>query len=413
MKPFNLSRSFDCVIVGGGHGGSQTAAALRQSGFTGSIALIGAEPEVPYDRPSLSKDYLAGKKSFDRMYLRPQDFWAAREVELLLGRHVSAVNPEARTVTTDRGECFTYGQLVWAAGGDPRKLTCPGKELTGVFYIRSKADCDALIDVLPDAQRIVIIGGGYIGLEAAAVFREIGKDVILVEALDRVLARVAGEPVSRFYENEHQAHGVDIRLNSSVASLDGTNGRVSSVVLVSGEAVAADIVVVGIGIIPSVGPLAAAGAEGANGIDVDAFCRTSLPDIYCIGDCARLQNGPGIRIESVQNATDQATTAAKAICGEFKAYDATPWFWSDQYDLKIQTVGLNCGFDSIVTRGDPATRSFSVIYLKNGAVLALDCINSPRDYVQGRKLVDNAARIDPAALADTSRQLKEIDLVMS
>lgn len=411
MKPDNVIQSFDCVIVGGGHGGSQAAAALRQSGFTGSIGLIGAEPEIPYDRPSLSKDYLAGKKTFDRMHLRPQDFWAAREVELLLGRHVNAVDPAARTVMTDRGECFSYAQLVWAAGGDPRKLTCPGSDLAGVFYIRSKADCDALIDMLLGAQRIAIIGGGYVGLEAAAVFREIGKDVTLVEALDRVLARVAGEPISRFYENEHRARGVDIRLNSSVASLEGANGRVSSVVLASGEVIAADIVVVGIGIIPSVGPLAAAGAEGANGIDVDAFCRTSLPDIYCVGDCARL--GPGIRIESVQNATDQATTAAKAICGEFKAYDATPWFWSNQYDLKMQTVGLNYGFDSVVTRGDPASRSFSAIYLKNGAVLALDCINSPRDYVQGRKLVDSAARIDPAALADTSRQLKEIGLVTS
>ncbi|OWV65373.1 pyridine nucleotide-disulfide oxidoreductase [Rhizobium sp. R339] len=413
MKPGNLTQSFDCVIVGGGHGGSQTAAALRQCGFTGSIALIGAEAEIPYDRPSLSKDYLAGKKTFDRMHLRPQDFWDAREVKLLLGRHVIGVDAIARTVMTDRGEHFSYGQLVWAAGGDPRKLTCPGKDLAGVFYIRSKADCDALIDVLPDAQRIVIIGGGYVGLEAAAVFRELGKEVTLVEALDRVLARVAGEPISRFYENEHRARGVDIRLNSNVASFEGVDRRVSHVALASGETIASDIVVVGIGIIPSVDPLIAAGAKGVNGVDVDQFCRTSLPNIYCVGDCARLENGPGIRIESVQNATDQATTAAKAICDQFKEYDATPWFWSNQYDLKMQTVGLNYGFDSVVTRGDPASRSFSVIYLKNGAVLALDCINSPRDYVQGRKLVESAARIDPAALADTSRQLKEIDLVMS
>ncbi|MEK1924359.1 MAG: FAD-dependent oxidoreductase [Rhizobium giardinii] len=413
MKPGNLTQSFDCVIVGGGHGGSQTAAALRQCGFTGSIALIGAEPEIPYDRPSLSKDYLAGKKTFDRMHLRPQDFWDAREVELLLGRHVSKVDPTTHTVMTDRGEQFSYGQLVWAAGGDPRKLSCPGSDLAGIFCIRSKADCDALIDVLPAARRIVIIGGGYVGLEAAAVFREIGKDVTLVEALDRVLARVAGEPISRFYEKEHRARGVDIRLNSNVASLQGVNGRVSRVILETGDAIAADIVVVGIGIIPSVGPLVTAGAKSTNGIDIDAVCRTSLADIYCIGDCARLENGPGIRIESVQNANDQAITAAKAICGEFKAYDATPWFWSNQYDLKMQTVGLNYGFDSVVTRGDPATRSFCVMYLKKGAVLALDCINSPRDYVQGRKLVESAARIDSAALADTSRQLKEIDLVMS
>ncbi|MFT4181465.1 MAG: FAD-dependent oxidoreductase [Rhizobium sp.] len=405
-----LHRAFDCVIVGGGHGGSQTAAALRQAGFTGSIALIGAEPDVPYDRPSLSKDYLAGKKSFERMHLRPQDFWSSRQVELMLGRRVTSVDAKAHVVVTDRGERVSYGKLVWAAGGEPRKLSCPGSELKGTVYIRNKADCDALMETLPRAERIVIIGGGYVGLEAAAVFREIGKDVVLVEALDRVLARVAGEPISRFYESEHRAHGVDIRLNSGVASLEGANGRVTKVVLSSGETIAADIVVVGIGIIPSAGPLIEAGAEGTNGVDVDEFCRTSLPDTYCIGDCARLRNGRGIRIESVQNATDQATTAAKAICGELKPYNATPWFWSDQYDLKMQTIGLNLGFDSVVIRGDPASRSFSVIYLRDGAVLALDCVNAARDYVQGRKLVDSGARIDRDALADPSKQLKELTL---
>lgn len=410
MKLDTLNRSFDCVIVGGGHGGAQAAAALRQSGFAGSIALIGAEPDVPYDRPSLSKEYLAGKKTFDRMHLRPEDFWTARQVELVLGSRVTSVDPTAHAVLTDRGERFSYAKLIWAAGGDPRKLSCPGSDLAGIFSIRSKADCDALVEVLPKAEKIVIIGGGYVGLEAAAVFREQGKQVTLVEALDRVLARVAGEPVSRFYEGEHRSHGVDIRLNSGVASLDGADGRVTGVVLSSGEKIAADLVVVGIGIVPSAAPLIAAGAEGGNGVDVDQYCRTSLDDIYCVGDCARLCNGRGIRIESVQNATDQATTAAKAICGEARPYEATPWFWSNQYDLKMQTVGLNHGFDTIVTRGDPATRSFSVIYLRNGAVLALDCVNAPRDYVQGRKLVESAVRIDRDILADTSKQLKEIAL---
>ena len=399
---------FDCIIVGGGHGGSQSAAALRQSGFTGRIALIGAEAEVPYDRPSLSKEYLAGKKSFERMHLRPGDFWTSRQVELMLGRRVTTVDAAAHVVVTDLGERFSYGRLVWAAGGEPRKLSCSGSELAGICYIRNKADCDALVEGLPDAERIVIVGGGYVGLEAAAVFREIGKEVTLVEALDRVLARVAGETVSRFYEAEHRAHGVDIRLNCGVGSLEGSNGRVKNVVLATGEKIPADIVVVGIGIVPSAGPLIEAGAEGSNGVDIDELCRTSLPDIYCIGDCARLRHGRGIRIESVQNATDQATTAAKAICGELKPYDATPWFWSNQYDLRMQTIGLNYGFDSVVTRGNPSSRSFSVIYLKDGAVLALDCVNASRDYVQGRKLVDSSARIDRDALADTSKQLKEL-----
>ncbi len=402
--------TFDCIIVGAGHGGSQTAVALRQSGFEGSIALLGAEPEVPYDRPSLSKEYLAGKKTFERMHLRPQDFWSSRNVELVLGTRVVAVDPVAKTVTLENGACYSYRSLVWAAGGEPRKLSCPGSELSGIFYIRSKADCDALLAVLPDASKVAIIGGGYVGLEAAAVFRELGKHVVLVEALNRVLARVAGEPISRFYEREHRDHGVDIRLNSDVKVISGRDGRASGVLLESRESLQADIVVVGIGIVPSAAPLLAAGAQGSNGVNVDAYCRTSLPDIYCVGDCAILTNGPGIRVESVQNATDQATTAAKAICGNFKAYDALPWFWSNQYDLKLQTIGLNCGYDAVVVRGEPASRSFSLVYLKNEAVIALDCVNAPRDYVQGRKLVETAAKLGSVQLADTSKQLKELTL---
>ncbi|MDK4743110.1 FAD-dependent oxidoreductase [Rhizobium sp. CNPSo 3464] len=402
--------TFDCIIVGAGHGGCQTAAALRQAGFEGSIALIGAEPEVPYDRPSLSKEYLAGKKTFERMHLRPQDFWSSRNVELLLSARVVAVDPIAKTVTLENGARYSYGSLVWAAGGEPRKLSCPGSELPGIFYIRSKADCDALLNVLADVRKVAIIGGGYVGLEAAAVFRELGKDVVLVEALDRVLARVAGEPISRFYEREHRDHGVDIRLNSGVKAIVGHDSHVSGLLLESGQAIEADIVVVGIGIVPSAAPLLTAGAEGSNGVDVDEHCRTSLPHIYCVGDCAKLINGAGIRIESVQNATDQATTAAKAICGDYKAYDALPWFWSNQYDLKLQTVGLNVGYDAVVLRGEPASRSFSLVYLKNGAVIALDCVNSPRDYVQGRKLVEHAAKLSSERLADTSKQLKELTL---
>ncbi|WIC88376.1 NAD(P)/FAD-dependent oxidoreductase [Agrobacterium tumefaciens] len=405
--------SFDCIIVGAGHGGCQTAAALRQAGFEGSIALLGGEPEVPYDRPSLSKEYLAGKKTFERMHLRTPDFWDSRNVELLLGAQVVAVDPTTKTVTLETGSSYSYRSLVWAAGGEPRKLSCPGSELSGIFYIRSKADCDALLAVLQDVGKIVIIGGGYVGLEAAAVFRELDKEVVLVEALDRVLARVAGEPISHFYEGEHRDHGVDIRLNCGVKAISERDGRVSGVILESDDLLEADIVVVGIGILPSAAPLLAAGAQGDNGVDVDEYCRTSIPDIYCVGDCAKLINGPGIRIESVQNATDQATTAAKAICGTFKPYDALPWFWSNQYDLKLQTIGLNFGYDAVVVRGEPVSRSFSLVYLKSGSVIALDCVNAPRDYVQGRKLVESGAKLGSDQLADISKQLKELTLETS
>jgi 3-phenylpropionate/trans-cinnamate dioxygenase ferredoxin reductase subunit len=281
-----VTRTFDCIIVGAGHGGCQTAVALRQAGFKGSIALLGAEPEVPYDRPSLSKEYLAGKKTFERMHLRPQDFWSSRNVELVLRARVVTVDAVAKTVTLEDGTRYSYRNLIWAAGGDPRKLSCSGSELSGIFYIRSKADCDALLAVLPDVAKVAIIGGGYVGLEAAAVFRELGKDVVLVEALDRVLARVAAEPMSRFYEREHRDHGVDIRLNSGVKAILERDGRSNGILLESGGGLEADIVVVGIGIVPCAAPLLTAGARGGNGVDVDEYCRTSLPDVYCVGDCA-------------------------------------------------------------------------------------------------------------------------------
>lgn len=399
--------TYDCIIVGAGHAGAQAAVALRQCGFAGSIALVGAEPELPYDRPSLSKEYLAGKKTFDRMLLRPADFWSSRAVDLHLGKRVTGVEPLGQVIALDDGSELGYGALIWATGGEPRRLNCPGHDLDSVFHVRSKADTDALMSALPRAEHAVIIGGGFIGLEAAAVLSELGKRVTLIEAQDRVLARVAGESVSRFYEMEHRTQGVDIRLNAGLSSINGRDGHVAGVTLDSGETIAADLVIVGIGIVPAVAPLLAAGARGSNGIDVDEFCLTSLPDIYCIGDCARMVHGAGIRIESVQNANDQAMTAARSISGDPRPYQALPWFWSNQYDLKLQTIGLNVGYDQTVLRGDPATRNFSVIYLKDGAILALDCINSARDYVQGRKLIEAGVRLAPAVLADASIALKD------
>jgi len=330
----------------------------------------------------------------------------------MLDTNVRSLDPAAKTLSLSGGGTLAYGTLIWAAGGDPRRLSCPGALLPGIFAIRDRADSESIAAALAaGARRAVVIGGGYIGLEAAAVLSKLGCEVVLVEMLDRVLARVAGDDLSRFYEAEHRAHGVDIRLGAEIEAIEGDE-RVTGVRLAGGETIPCDLVVVGIGIVPAVGPLIAAGAAGANGVDVDQFCRTSLPEVYAIGDCAAHANsyagGAVIRLESVQNANDMATTAARAICGDPQPYDAVPWFWSNQYDLRLQTVGLSLGHDAIVLRGDPASRSFSVVYLKGGQVIALDCVNRTKDYAQGRKLVEARAVIAPEALIDTETPLKEL-----
>jgi 3-phenylpropionate/trans-cinnamate dioxygenase ferredoxin reductase subunit len=401
----------DLVIVGTGHGGTQAAIALRQNGFAGSILMLGRDSAPPYERPPLSKEYLAGEKPFERMLVRPEAFWADREIQLQLGTAVTRLDPAARKLTLSRGGTLGYGTLIWSAGGDPRRLSCPGGDLGGIHAVRDKADVDRIkAELEAGADEVVVVGGGYIGLEAAAVLRKRGCKVTLLESQDRVLSRVAGEDLSRFYENEHRHHGVDLHLSAEVAAIEGDGDRVTGVTLASGETIDCDILVVGIGIVPAVGPLIAAGAAGANGVEVDEFCRTSLPDIYAIGDCAALANryagGAVIRVESVQNAHDMAACAARAICGDPQPYGAVPWFWSNQYDLRLQTVGLSLGHDATVLRGDPKERSFSVVYLKEGRVIALDCVNRTKDYAQGRKLVEARAAIEPELLLDSETDLK-------
>jgi 3-phenylpropionate/trans-cinnamate dioxygenase ferredoxin reductase subunit len=402
----------DVLIVGAGHGGAQAALALRQRKFGGSISMLGEESDIPYERPPLSKEYLSGERPFERMFLRPAAVWADRQVSILTDCRVVRIEPDEHRAITADGRAFSYGSLIWAAGGHARRLTCRGHDLAGVHSVRSRSDVDRMISELPGTESVVVIGGGYIGLEAAAVLRKLGKKVTVLEALDRVLARVAGEPLSRFYEAEHRAHGVTLRLGARVDCIIEDDGRAAGVRLQDGEEIGAQMVIVGIGIVPAVEPLLQAGASGGNGVTVNEVGLTSLPDVYAIGDCALHANafagGRQIRLESVQNANDMATTVAKAITGQPEPYHAVPWFWSDQYDLRLQTVGLSTGHDDALLRGDPETRSFTVVYRQQGRVIALDCVNSAKDYVQGRALVSRGVSPDSVALADVTVPLKSL-----
>lgn len=402
----------DVAILGAGHAGAQCAIALRQQGYAGSIAIIGEEPEPPYERPPLSKEYLAGEKPFERLYLRPRQFWAEKNITLMLGAEVVRVDADAKLMESSDGAQTSYNTLVWAAGGKARRLSCRGADLYGVHTVRNRPDVDQLMQELDaGAKRIVVIGGGYIGLEAAAVLAKLGCDVTLLEALPRVLARVAGPELSKFFEAEHRAHGVDLRTEAAVDCLVGEHA-VSAVRLADGSLLPADAVIVGIGIVPAVEPLIAAGAAGDNGVAVDAFCRTTLPDVYAIGDCAAFAcsfaGGQVMRVESVQNANDMASCVAKTITGHKQPYRAFPWFWSNQYDLKLQTAGISAGYDVALVRGDPEARSFSVLYLKDGRLIAVDAVNTVKDFVQGRKLIEAGARIQADRASDPTVPLKDL-----
>lgn len=408
----DVRKRFDVAIVGAGHAGAQAASLLRQRGFAGTMGLFGDEPELPYERPPLSKDYLAGEKPFERLLLRAEDFWRNHDISLLSGTRIDRVDVQARLLCADSGERFGYGNLIWAAGGSPRRLTCPGHELAGIHYVRTRHDVDQLRSELDRTRRVVVIGGGYIGLETAAVLQQLGRSVTLLEVENRVLARVAGESLSRFYEAEHRARGVDVRLSTRVESIIGEAGRVTGVALADGTLLPAEMVVIGIGIEPSVAPLTEAGVRiAAGGVLVDEYCRSSAANIFAIGDCAAHRNshstldGP-IRLESVQNANDQARVVADSLMGKPQPYTALPWFWSDQYELKLQTVGLSAGHDQAVVRGDPTNRSFSVVYLQQGRVLAVDSVNLARDFVQAKALVQARAVVDAEALADVSISLR-------
>jgi 3-phenylpropionate/trans-cinnamate dioxygenase ferredoxin reductase subunit len=403
------------VIVGAGQAGAQVAQSLRQGGHTGLITMVGEEPFLPYERPPLSKDYLAGKRDTEQLFLRKADFWSSRGVEVRTGRRVVSVDRAAGAVVLDDGARLPYGNLVWTTGGRPRRLTCEGCRLEGIHYIRSIADINLLREDMGDGERrIVVIGGGYIGLEMAAVLRISGHAVTVLEAQDRLLARVTSPPVSTYFLNLHRQRGVDVRLRTSVASLEGAQGRVCAVRLTGGEILPADLVIVGIGIIPNVQPLADACLHCPDGVAVDEFCRTQDTRILAAGDCAHHHNnfaGQSIRLESVQNAIDQSKVLAGTILGNPLPYRALPWFWSNQYEVKIQSVGLNAGHDRLVLRGHPEDGAFSVAYIQDTRLIALDCIGGARDFVQGKAIIAAGARVDAARLTDPATALMDAVII--
>ena len=404
------ARNKRIVIAGAGHAAGQLVASLQQKKFAGDIVLVGDESFLPYQRPPLSKKFLAGEMPAERLFVRPASFYANAGVDVRLQNRVSSIDRSAKRLITEAGDEIGYDSLVLATGSLVRVVPVPGHNLDGVHYLRSIDDVHNIQARLTHAKRIVIIGAGYIGLEVAAVMRQIGLDVTVIEMADRVMSRVVSPQVSAFYHAEHVARGVKLELSTSLKAFVGED-RVTAVEADDGRSFDADLVIVGVGILPNTALAEAAGLSVSNGIVVDDRCQSSDSDIYAIGDCTShpsLIYGRNLRLESVHNALEQAKTAAANLCGEDLVYSQVPWFWSDQYDLKLQIAGLSEGYDDVVIRGDQTQRSFSCLYLKNDQLIAIDAINSPRDFIQAKPLIANGVKPDRQQLADTEIMLKDL-----
>jgi 3-phenylpropionate/trans-cinnamate dioxygenase ferredoxin reductase subunit len=397
------------VVAGSGHAAAQVVDSLRREGFGGRLVMVAAEPVLPYQRPPLSKKFLGGELEADRLPIRHASYYESIRCELMLGNPVAGIDAAARRLKLADGGTLTYDRLVLAIGGHARPLPVPGADLAGVHVLRTVADVEAIRARIAPGIRIVIVGAGYIGLECAATFRKLGLEVTVIEMLERVMSRVVAPEMCRFYYDEHVAHGVTLLTNRQVSAFSG-NGSVAEVECRDGSRVPADLAIIGIGLVANTELAEAAGIRCDNGIAVDEHCRTSDPNIYAIGDCCSHPSpryGRRIRLESVDNAYEQAKTAAANLCGREVVHDKTPWFWSDQYELKLQIVGLSQHYDKVVLRGDPGTRSFSCCYLRNGELIALDAVNHGKDFMTARKLIAERMRPDPARLADPAIILKE------
>ena len=398
------------VVIGGGHAAGQAVASLRQEGFEGEIVVIGDEPFLPYQRPPLSKQYLSGEQGLDRVYLRPEKFYEERNITLKLGVRVESLDCGAHTVVTSTGETISYDKALLCTGSRPRLLNAPGIDLAGIHYLRGIADVDGIRTEMADAKTMIIVGGGYIGLEVAAVTRTAGLEVSVLEMESRILNRVTTPTMSEFYTQLHEGRGVKILTDTAVSGFEG-DGRVSAAVTATGEKLPADIVIVGIGILPNIELAEAAGLDCDNGIVVDERCATSNPDVYAAGDCTNHPNpllNRRLRLESVPNAMEQARVAAANLLGGDKSYAAIPWFWSDQYELKLQMVGFSTNADQEVLRGDPSSNQFARFYLENGVLVAADAVNSPKEFMACRQLVAKQAKVDVEKLADSEVPIKEL-----
>ena len=377
------------VVIGAGQAAAELAVSLREGGYRDPIRLVGEEPWLPYQRPPLSKKFLAERPATDTLYLRPASFWREKDVTIELGTAVAAIEREKRRIALADGRAIEYATLVLATGARARAFPLPGVELAGVFSVRRIDDVQALRPALDQARRVVIIGGGYIGLEVAAVIRGEKREVAVIEAEERVMQRVTSPPVSAFYAKLHRERGVDLRLNAKLAAIEGDQ-RSTAVRLAGGEEIAADLVLVATGARANDELAAGAGLAYADGILVDEFARTADPAVYAIGDCARFPSrryGRRVRLECVQNAFDQAKAAAAAILGKGEAYDPVPWFWSDQYEVKFQSAGFSQGYDDAKVVGDPAAARFSVEYRKASRLIAIDAVNDGRAYMTGRRRI--------------------------
>ena len=397
------------VIAGAGHAAGQVVASLRQYEYDGQIVLVGDEPYLPYQRPPLSKKYLSGELLAERLYVKPESFYDDPAITLQLDSRIDAIDRDAKCLKLERGDVVDYDKLVIATGSRARRLPVEGTDLKGVHYLRSIADVDGIRDNMDAGKKIVIIGAGYIGLEVAAVAQLAGLHVTVIEMADRVMSRVVSPEISDFYQIEHTNQGVRFRLSTRISSLKGKK-RVKCVITSEEEEIPADLVVIGVGILPNTELASGADLDVDNGIVVDDHCRTSDPDIFAVGDCTSHPNAiynRRLRLESVHNAVEQAKTAAANLCGQDTTYNQVPWFWSDQYDLKLQIAGLSEGYDDVVIRGNPAERSFSCLYLRERRLIAADAINAPRDFVQSKKLIADRVEISKEKLADTATPLKD------
>jgi 3-phenylpropionate/trans-cinnamate dioxygenase ferredoxin reductase component len=399
------------VIAGGGQAAVQAVDTLRRKGFAGKLTLVAEEPWLPYQRPPLSKKYLAGSLERERLLIRPAHFYAEHAVEVHLGRRVREIARREQHVRLDDGAVLPYDALLLATGSRPRELSLPGAQLAGVHYLRTIADADLIRTDCAAHRRVLIIGGGYIGLEVAATARELGADVTVLEMAERVMNRVTCPEVSAFYTAEHERHGVRIRCNELVRALRGdADGRVRAVLTDSGSEYPAEVVIVGVGVAPADELARECGLDCENGVVTDVYCRTSDPAVWAAGDCAshlNRQYGRHLRLESVDNAFEQGTTVALNLAGNATAHDKLPWFWSDQFDLKLVIVGLAQGYDQVILRGAPAARSFSACYLRGGELVAIDTVNAPKDQMAARKLIAAHARPSLSRLADPAIALKD------